>query len=86
MAYCAQKWSVGCTHRYTTTNADMSLICSVPTPPKPFRIITGVGKHSTNHVAILRPGVAKALENDGWRVDRGTSDRGYILVRGVQGA
>lgn len=57
----------------------------VPTPALPFKIITGVGKHSTNHVAILRPGVAKALEADGWRVDRGPSGRGYIVVRGVQG-
>ncbi|KAJ9122447.1 hypothetical protein QFC22_001872 [Naganishia vaughanmartiniae] len=72
-----------CRERVEAWHASQNFI---PTPAKPFRIITGVGKHSTNHVAILRPGIANVLEGDGWRVDRGPSERGYIVVRGLKGA
>jgi hypothetical protein len=32
----------------------------------PFRIITGVGKHSTNQNPVLMPAVIKLLDREGW--------------------
>lgn len=85
MACLTKLWSVFCiSNRESDASfvTKLTIAWSVPTPAKSFKIITGVGKHSANHVAILRPGVAKALEQDGWVVDRSQKDRGYILVRG----
>ncbi|KAN0066044.1 hypothetical protein ACQY0O_000137 [Thecaphora frezii] len=49
----------------------------------PFRIITGVGRHSPHQIAVLRPAVAKMLEREGWRFDV-DHQRGIIVVRGVK--
>lgn len=32
----------------------------------PFRIITGVGKHSANQNPVLMPAVIKLLDREGW--------------------
>ena len=45
-------------------------------------IVTGVGRHSKGHVGVLGPAVAKALEQSGWKVDRGEAGRGYLVVKG----
>lgn len=47
-----------------------------------LRIITGVGNHSVGKIGKLGPAVAGALEKEGWRVDRGESRSGYLMVRG----
>ncbi|WWC88466.1 uncharacterized protein L201_003377 [Kwoniella dendrophila CBS 6074] len=47
-----------------------------------FIIITGVGRHSVNNKGVLGPAVAGDLEKNGWKVDRGDSERGYLVVRG----
>ncbi|EPQ32234.1 uncharacterized protein PFL1_00431 [Pseudozyma flocculosa PF-1] len=49
----------------------------------PFKIITGVGRHSPHQIAVLRPAVAKMLEREGWRYDVDHS-RGIIIVRGTK--
>ena len=49
----------------------------------PLQIITGVGRHSVNQVAVLRPAVAKMLEKEGWRFDV-DHHRGIITVRGLR--
>lgn len=43
--------------------------------------ITGVGIHSTGRKPILFPAVSKALESDGWKLEKQMS-RGMIIVRG----
>ncbi|RDB15749.1 hypothetical protein Hypma_003635 [Hypsizygus marmoreus] len=48
-------------------------------PSKPLKIITGRGSHSVNQVSVLKPGVRKALVEDGWAV--GSWDGG-LVVRG----
>ncbi|SCV74854.1 BQ2448_7883 [Microbotryum intermedium] len=55
--------------------------------PPPLRIITGVGKHSTNKVAILLPAVIKLLDREGWNWSYdngfgGAGARGAVLVKG----
>ncbi|WVQ65707.1 uncharacterized protein L199_003885 [Kwoniella botswanensis] len=47
-----------------------------------FIIITGVGRHSINNKGVLGPAVSNDLERKGWKVDRGDSERGYLVVRG----
>ncbi|KAK6908117.1 hypothetical protein L486_07491 [Kwoniella mangroviensis CBS 10435] len=47
-----------------------------------FIIITGVGRHSVNNKGVLGPAVSNDLERKGWKVDRGDSERGYLVVRG----
>jgi hypothetical protein len=51
-------------------------------PARGMTIITGVGRHSAGKRGVLGPAVASALEREGWRVDRGDSGRGYLVVRG----
>lgn len=51
--------------------------------PPPFKIITGVGRHSPHQIAVLRPAVAKMLDREGWRYDVDHS-RGAIIVRGTK--
>ncbi|KAI9634942.1 uncharacterized protein MKK02DRAFT_28053 [Dioszegia hungarica] len=51
-------------------------------PGKPMEIITGVGNHSVGGRGVLGPAVAKALEKDGWRVERGGDSSGYLRVKG----
>lgn len=45
-------------------------------------IVTGKGNHSAGRKGVLGPAVASSLEHSGWRVDRGDSARGYIVVKG----
>jgi len=47
---------------------------------QPFRIVTGMGRHSTNGEAKLTPAVSRMLQRGGWRIGAG---RGEILVYGV---
>ncbi|PWN48482.1 hypothetical protein IE53DRAFT_319303 [Violaceomyces palustris] len=49
----------------------------------PFKIITGVGRHSPHQIAVLKPAVAKMLEREGWRIEV-DHHRGIITVRGVK--
>ncbi|PWZ00908.1 hypothetical protein BCV70DRAFT_199276 [Testicularia cyperi] len=51
--------------------------------PPPFKIITGVGRHSPHQIAVLRPAIAKMLDREGWRHDVDHSS-GIILVRGAR--
>ena len=51
--------------------------------PPPFKIVTGVGRHSPHQIAVLRPAIAKMLDRDGWRYDI-DHQRGYITVRGTK--
>ncbi len=48
-----------------------------------LKIITGVGKHSRNQVALIKPAVAKMLDRDGWKYDV-DNYHGIITVRGVK--
>ncbi|KAI5850651.1 hypothetical protein BZA05DRAFT_59778 [Tricharina praecox] len=48
---------------------------------QPFRIVTGMGRHSANGEAKLTPAVSKMLQRGGWKIGVG---RGEILVYGVQ--
>ncbi|OJD12838.1 hypothetical protein AJ78_06618 [Emergomyces pasteurianus Ep9510] len=45
-----------------------------------YRIITGLGRHSKNGTAKLGPAVARALANEGWKVEVG---EGYLTVTGM---
>ncbi|TYJ58566.1 hypothetical protein B9479_000776 [Cryptococcus floricola] len=45
-------------------------------------IIVGAGNHSVNKVAVIGPAVGKALDEDGWKVNKGETGRGYLLVHG----
>ncbi|KKZ60216.1 hypothetical protein EMCG_05026 [[Emmonsia] crescens] len=45
-----------------------------------YRIITGLGRHSKNGTAKLGPAVARALANEGWKVEVG---QGYLTVTGM---
>ncbi|WWC62669.1 uncharacterized protein I303_105266 [Kwoniella dejecticola CBS 10117] len=47
-----------------------------------FNIVTGVGRHSANGKGVLGPAVTRELESQGWMVDRGDSERGFLVVRG----
>lgn len=49
----------------------------------PFRIVTGVGRHSPHQIAVLRPAIAKMLDREGWRFDV-DHHRGIITVRGAK--
>ncbi|CBQ67472.1 conserved hypothetical protein [Sporisorium reilianum SRZ2] len=51
--------------------------------PPPFKIVTGVGRHSPHQIAVLRPAIAKMLDREGWRYDV-DHQRGYITVRGTK--
>lgn len=51
--------------------------------PPPFKIVTGVGRHSPHQIAVLRPAIAKMLDREGWRYDVDHS-RGVIVVRGAK--
>ncbi|KAJ9477098.1 Smr domain-containing protein [Pseudozyma hubeiensis] len=51
--------------------------------PPPFKIVTGVGRHSPHQIAVLRPAIAKMLDREGWRYDI-DHQRGYIVVRGTK--
>ncbi|EST09722.1 Smr protein/MutS2 C-terminal [Kalmanozyma brasiliensis GHG001] len=51
--------------------------------PPPFKIVTGVGRHSPHQIAVLRPAIAKMLDREGWRYDVDHS-RGVIVVRGTK--
>ncbi|ORY69417.1 hypothetical protein BCR35DRAFT_326384 [Leucosporidium creatinivorum] len=65
---------------------------SSPTPP-PLRIITGLGRHSTNNNPVLLPAITKLLDREGWRWkwDNGPTGgdggpgttRGAVWVTGV---
>ncbi|KAL2368352.1 smr domain-containing protein [Blastomyces gilchristii SLH14081] len=45
-----------------------------------YRIITGLGRHSRNGTARVGPAVARALANEGWKVEVG---EGYLTVMGM---
>ncbi|WVR06440.1 hypothetical protein IAU60_003471 [Kwoniella sp. DSM 27419] len=45
-------------------------------------IVTGVGRHSVKGQGVLGPAVSNHLEKAGWKIDRGDSERGYLVVRG----
>ncbi|PGG96595.1 hypothetical protein GX51_07757 [Blastomyces parvus] len=45
-----------------------------------YRIITGLGRHSRNGTAKVGPAVARALANEGWKVEVG---EGYLTVMGM---
>lgn len=49
----------------------------------PFKIVTGVGRHSPHQIAVLRPAIAKMLDREGWRYDI-DHQRGFITVRGTK--
>ena len=51
-------------------------------PTRGLSVIVGVGRHSAGQKGVLGPAVAHALENAGWKVDRGENSRGYLVVRG----
>lgn len=51
-------------------------------PVNGLTVITGVGRHSVGNKGVLGPAVAKALEERGWRVERGDAGRGYLSVKG----
>ena len=51
-------------------------------PGRPLTIVTGVGRHSAGKRGVLGPAVANVLEGAGWRVDRGSTGQGYLVVRG----
>ena len=51
--------------------------------PPPFKIVTGVGRHSPHQIAVLRPAIAKMLDREGWRYDV-DHQRGIITVRGTK--
>lgn len=51
--------------------------------PPPFKIVTGVGRHSPHQIAVLRPAIAKMLDREGWRYDV-DHQRGFIIVRGTK--
>jgi len=53
-----------------------------PLPSSGMTIVTGVGKHSAGKTGVLGPAVANALEESGWRVQRGENGRGYLVVKG----
>ncbi|KAK8858656.1 hypothetical protein IAR55_002885 [Kwoniella newhampshirensis] len=45
-------------------------------------IVTGVGRHSVGNRGVLGPAVAGKLEKEGWKVERGDGERGYLVVWG----
>lgn len=51
--------------------------------PPPFKVVTGVGRHSPHQIAVLRPAIAKMLDREGWRYDV-DHQRGIITVRGAK--
>lgn len=48
----------------------------------PLYIITGVGRHSKGHIAVIRPAILKMLNKDGWIVDE--RREGQIAVKGLR--
>lgn len=55
------------------------------TPVRGMTVVTGVGRHSAGQTGVLGPAVANVLEENGWRVERGESGRGYLVVKGRKG-
>ena len=51
-------------------------------PGQSLTVVTGVGRHSAGKRGVLGPAVANVLESNGWKVERGYSGRGYLVVRG----
>ena len=51
-------------------------------PGRSLTVITGVGRHSAGKTGVLGPAVANALEEHGWKVERGERTRGYVTVHG----
>jgi hypothetical protein len=47
--------------------------------PRPLIVVTGKGTHSAGKRGVLGPSVAKALADEGWRVER---FEGYVAVKG----
>ncbi|OWT39869.1 hypothetical protein C362_02365 [Cryptococcus neoformans Bt1] len=45
-------------------------------------IVVGAGRHSAGNRGVLGPAVAGHLDKAGWRVDKGESSRGYLVVHG----
>jgi hypothetical protein len=48
----------------------------------PLYIVTGVGRHSRGHIAVIRPAILKMLDRDGWIVDE--RREGQITVKGLR--
>ena len=69
---------------YTTTNEAVIIVKEVleegwVCSSRPLKIVTGRGSHSTNGVGVLGPTVKRALESEGWNVERWSAG---LLVRG----
>lgn len=45
-------------------------------------IVVGAGRHSAGNRGVLGPAVAGHLDKAGWRVDKGETSRGYLVVHG----
>ncbi|WVO12666.1 hypothetical protein L204_100271 [Cryptococcus depauperatus] len=45
-------------------------------------IIVGAGRHSVGNRAIIGPAVTNRLDKAGWRIDKGETTRGYVVVHG----
>ncbi|OCF37243.1 hypothetical protein I316_01151 [Kwoniella heveanensis BCC8398] len=45
-------------------------------------IVTGVGRHSVGNKGVLGPAVSGFLDKEGWRIERGDSERGFLVVWG----
>jgi hypothetical protein len=65
------------------TRAELSRWRARGATGEPLRIVTGVGNHSRNNVAVLRPGIKKMLEREGWEATEQGSGSGIFLVRGL---
>jgi hypothetical protein len=46
---------------------------------RPLIVVTGKGRHSIGQRGVLGPAVAKALADEGWRVER---HDGYVAIKG----
>jgi len=49
------------------------------TVTRPLIVVTGKGQHSVGQRGVLGPAVAKALADDGWRIEK---CEGYVAVKG----
>ena len=50
--------------------------------PTRLTVVTGVGKHSAGGKGVIGPPVIKALEAEGFKVERAAGSRGYFTVTG----
>ncbi|CAG8568331.1 1967_t:CDS:2 [Diversispora eburnea] len=50
-------------------------------PVKPLKIITGLGKHSPNGIAILPPAINRLLDKENWNFSK---HKGYVLVKDLK--